>query len=87
MTIEELKVEAAKLPADERFTLAEWIGQNDDIRDLRRDLIVREINVGLRELDQGQSVECRDDAELNLFFDGLKMRGRELQHERSRSVA
>ena len=36
MNVEELKAEAAKLPPDDRFALAEWIEQSEDIRDLRR---------------------------------------------------
>jgi hypothetical protein len=32
MTVEELKAEAAKLPVDDRFALAERIERNDDVR-------------------------------------------------------
>ena len=47
MNVEELKAEAAKLPPNDRFALAEWIEQNEDIRVLRRAALVREIEVGL----------------------------------------
>jgi hypothetical protein len=78
MTVEELKAEAAKLSRDDRFALLEWIEQNEDIRDSRRRALVREIQVGLDELAQKDSVECKDDAELHTFLDGAKARGREL---------
>ena len=47
MTVEELKSEAAKLPPDDRFALAEWIERNEDIRQLQHAALVREIEVGL----------------------------------------
>ena len=87
MTVEELKAEAAKLPPVDRFALAEWIEQSKDIRELRRAALVREIEIGLDQLDRGERVECRDDAELRSFFDGVKARGRELLRTRKESAA
>ncbi len=87
MTVEELKSEAAKLPPDDRFALAEWIEQSEDIRELRRAALVREIEIGLDQLDRGECVECKDDAELHSFFDGVKARGRELLSTRKESAA
>ena len=87
MTVEELKVEAAKLPPDDRFALAEWIEQSEDIRELRRAALAREIKIGLDQLDRGECVECKDDAELQSFFDGVKARGRELLRTRKESAA
>ena len=87
MTVEELKAEASKLPPDDRFALAEWIEQGEDIRELRRMALVREIEVGLDQLDRGECVECKDDAELRSFFDGVKARGRELLSTRKESAA
>ena len=71
MNVEELKAEAAKLPPDDRFALAEWIEQSEDIRDLRRAALFREIRIGLDEIDRGECVECKDDAEWRGFFDGV----------------
>lgn len=51
--------------------------RNEDIR-VRHAALVREIEVGLDELDRGACVECKDDAELRGFYDGVKARGREL---------
>ena len=87
MTVEELKAEAAKLPPDDRFALAEWIEQSEDIRELRRAALVREIGIGLDQLDRGECVECKDDAELRSFFDGVKVRVRELLSTRKESAA
>ena len=87
MTVEELKAEAAKLPPDDRFALAEWIERNEDVRELRHAALVREIEVGLDELDRGECAECKDDAELRSFFDGVKARGRELLSARKNSAA
>ena len=87
MTVEELKAEAAKLPPDDRFALAEWIEQSEDIRELRRAALAREIKIGLDQLDRGECVECKDDAELRSFFDGVKARGRGLLSTRKESAA
>jgi len=87
MSVEELKIAAAKLPPDDRFALAEWIEQNEDIRELRRAALLREIEIGLGQLDRGECVECKDDAELGSFFEGVKARGRELLRTRKESAA
>ena len=87
MNVEELKAEAAKLPPDDRFALAEWIEQSEDIRDLRRAVLIREIRIGLDEIDRGECVECKDEAQLSAFFDGVKARGRELLKAQKESAA
>lgn len=87
MTVEELKAEAAKLPPDDRFALAEWIERGEDIRELRHRALVREIEIGLDQLDRGEVIECKDDAELRSFFDGVKARGRDLLSARKKSTA
>ena len=87
MNVEEIKAEAAKLPPNGRFALAEWIERNEDIRELRHAALVRKIEIGLDELDRGECVECKDDAELRGFFDGVKARGRELLNARKDSAA
>ena len=87
MTVEELKSEAAKLPPDDRFALAEWIEQSEDIRELRRSALAREIEIGLHQLARGECVECKDDAGLRSFFDGVKARGCELLSTRIESAA
>lgn len=87
MTVEEFKIEAAKLPPGERFELAEWIGQGKDIREMRRAALIREIETGLDQVARGECVECKDDAELRSFFDGVKARGRTLLSASKASAA
>jgi hypothetical protein len=87
MNVEELKAEAAKLPPNDRFALAEWIENSADIRKLRRAALVREIEAGLDQLDRGEFVECKDDAELRSFVDGVKARGREMLGAQKNSAA
>ncbi len=41
---------------------------------------------GLDQLDSGECVECKDDAELRSFFDGVKARRRELLSTRKESA-
>jgi predicted transcriptional regulator len=57
MTVEELKAEAAKLPPDARFALAEWIERSDDVRALRREELIREIQHGIEQADRGDLLE------------------------------
>jgi hypothetical protein len=87
MTIEQLKSEAAKLPPSDRLALAEWIEGSEDMRALRHAALVREIEVGLDQLDRGECVECKDDAEMGAFIDGVKVRGGNLLHARKNSAA
>ena len=58
MTVEELKVETAKLPADDRFALAEWIVEGGDVRGLRREKLIRELQRGVEQADRGELIEA-----------------------------
>jgi len=58
MTVEELKAEAAKLPPDDRFALAEWLERNDEVRALRREELIREIQHGIEQADRGELLEA-----------------------------
>lgn len=60
MTVEELKAEAAKLPPDDRFALAEWIGQGEDVRALRHAELVREIQRGIAQAESGELMEAAE---------------------------
>jgi hypothetical protein len=60
MTVEELKAEAAKLPVDDRFALAEWIGRNDDVRAMRHDELIREIQRAIEQAERGELLEADD---------------------------
>ncbi len=58
MTVEQLKPEAAKLPPDDRFALAEWIERNDDVQALRREELIRELRKGIEQADRNELVEA-----------------------------
>ena len=58
MTVEELKAEAAKLPPDDRFALAEWLECNDKVGARRREELIREIQHGIEQGDRGELLEA-----------------------------
>jgi hypothetical protein len=58
MSVEELKAAAAKLSPQDRFALAEWIEGSDDVRALRLDELVREIQRGIEQADRGELMEA-----------------------------
>jgi hypothetical protein len=57
MTVEELKAETAKLPLDDRCALAEWIVESDDVRNLRREKLIGELQRGIEQADRGELIE------------------------------
>jgi hypothetical protein len=87
MSVEELKAAAAKLSPGDRMELVEWIERNDDIRELRRAALIREIEIGIGELDRGEAMECKDDVELRAFMNGVKGRGRDFLAARNNPAA
>jgi len=58
MTVEELKAETAKLPPDDRSALADWIGEDEDVRGLRREKLIRELRLGIEQADRGELIEA-----------------------------
>jgi len=58
MTVEEIKAETAKLPPGDRFALADWIVESDDIRDLRREKLIGELQRGVEQADRGELIEA-----------------------------
>lgn len=58
MTVEQLKAEAAKLPPGDRFALAEWIEDDEEVRALRHQDLVREIGVGVAQADRDALMEA-----------------------------
>jgi len=58
MTVEELKAEAAKLPANDRFELADWIAKSDDVRELKRAALIRDIQHGIEQSDRGEVIDA-----------------------------
>ena len=58
MTVEQLKAEAAKLPPGERYARAEWIEDSEDVRALRHEDLIQEIELGLDQADRGDLPEA-----------------------------
>lgn len=58
MTVEELKIEAGKLPPNDRFAFAEWMERDEAVRTLRQAELVREIQQGLEQADRGELLEA-----------------------------
>ena len=58
MTVEELKAETAKLSVDARRQLAEWIEESEDVRNLRRDELIRDLQVGVDQADRGDLTDA-----------------------------
>ncbi len=58
MTVEEFKVEAAKLPAEDRFALAGWIEESEDVRALQRTALIRDLAHGLAQAERGELLEA-----------------------------
>lgn len=78
MNVEQVEVQAGMLPPDKQYALAEWLEHTKEVRELRRAALARDIQIGLEELDRGDSVQCDNEAELSAIFDGIRVRGREL---------
>ncbi|HEX4085735.1 MAG TPA: hypothetical protein VHY22_12540 [Chthoniobacteraceae bacterium] len=58
MTVEELKAEIAKLPPGDRSELVDWIVKSEDVRDLRREALIRELQRGIEQADCGELIEA-----------------------------
>jgi hypothetical protein len=75
-TLEKIKADAATLPPDELYELAKWIEQSDAVRTMQRAALVRDIEVGIADIENGRFTECKNDEELRAFMEGIKARGR-----------
>jgi predicted transcriptional regulator len=58
MTVEELKAETAKLPPGDRFALADWIVESEEVRDLRREKLISELQRGVDQADRGELIDA-----------------------------
>ena len=58
VTVEQLKSEAAKLPPNDRFALAEWIEQFDDVRALQNEELIHAIQHGIEQADRGELIDA-----------------------------
>ena len=60
MTVEQLKSEAAKLTPNDRFSLAEWIENTDDVRVLRHENLIRQIQEGIEQADRDELIDANE---------------------------
>lgn len=74
--LEEIKADAAKLPPDELYELAKWIEQSDAVRSIQHAALVKDIEIGIADIENGRFTECKNDEDLRAFMEGIKARGR-----------
>jgi hypothetical protein len=53
-TLQEIKAAAATLSAEERSELVAWLSEPEDVREIRREQLQREIQIGLDEIERGE---------------------------------
>ncbi len=61
-------------------TLQDW----EELENIRRDELRREIMLGVEQIRNGQSIVLRSEEELKEFFEDIKRRGRERLAEKNR---
>lgn len=53
-TLHEIKAAAATLPAKDRSELVSWLSESQDVSEIRREQLRREIQIGLDEIERGE---------------------------------
>ncbi len=53
-TLEKIKSDAGKLPASERYELARWIEETEDVREMQRAALIRDLQEGIDAADRGE---------------------------------
>jgi hypothetical protein len=53
-TLQEIKAAAAALPATDRNELATWLSESEDVSKIRREQLLREIRMGLDQIQRGE---------------------------------
>lgn len=53
-TIHEIKAAAATLSADQRNELVMWLSESEDVLEIRRDQLRRDIQIGLDQITRGE---------------------------------
>ena len=54
-TLPEIKAAAATLPAEERSALVAWLSESEDVWQIRREQLRRDIRVGLDEIARNET--------------------------------
>ncbi len=53
-TLHEIKAAAATLPAEDRSELVAWLSESKDVREIRREQLRREVQIGLDDIERGE---------------------------------
>jgi hypothetical protein len=77
MTVEPLKAAAANLPSDDRLEFADWLAQDQGVQHARNDRLRRALQHGVDQIDRGECVKCRNDAEIDALFSEIERRAME----------
>jgi hypothetical protein len=75
-TLGEIKEAAARLPAEQRSELITWLHEADDVLELRREQLRREVQIGLDEINRGEMAP--------LDMAAIKQKARARRDEKSR---
>ena len=54
----EIKAAAAMLPALERSELITWLSESEDVCEIRREALIREIQDGIEQADRGELLDA-----------------------------
>jgi len=54
-TLQEIKAAAAMLPATGRNELATWLSESEDVSKIRREQLMIEIQMGLQQIQRGET--------------------------------
>jgi len=57
-TLEEIKAAAARLTAEERSELIAWLSESEDVCEIRREALSREILHGIEQADRGELLDA-----------------------------
>ena len=59
-TLEEIKAAAARLTAEERCELIAWLSESEDVCEIRREALSREIKQGIEQADYCELLDANE---------------------------
>jgi hypothetical protein len=86
MTIDELQVEATKLPRGERAYLVHILLRDEQIEQWDQARLKAEVQIGVDQLAHGEARSFGSDEELHAFFEEIKAQGRQRLAENGREA-
>jgi hypothetical protein len=75
--VEKIKVAAAKLNADEQYTLFRWWIESDEFKQRQLAALKREISAGVEDLENGRYYQVSSDSDALQLAEDIGRRGRE----------